>query len=262
MWNYAGGWRELFPSVNEACTFRGERIPFHGEVASLPWEQEVLADERRTRRGFDSGRTRARLRFASSGPSACAKAKRGRDRWHGERPVNGSGALRLGSPLRRSGPRSSSRAADSRSRPGRSSPPPSCGSRRRRGSSRVARGLAPAPLRGGGTVDLREIPGPEVGSHNDLYVTDLEEGWLTVFNPRLEPGLPGSSGITSCSGWIVLWQPFGGAVAPPLAGSYALGVEPWTSNTSLERSVAAGLASKPAGGASLSTTLRARLLSE
>src|SRR5690348_11910870 len=44
MWNYAGGWQELFPSVNEACTYRGRRIPFHGEVATLPWEHEVLAD--------------------------------------------------------------------------------------------------------------------------------------------------------------------------------------------------------------------------
>ena len=42
MWNYAGGWQELFPSVNEACVYRGERIPFHGEVASLPWEHEVV----------------------------------------------------------------------------------------------------------------------------------------------------------------------------------------------------------------------------
>ena len=45
-----------------------------------------------------------------------------------------------------------------------------------------------APLRDGGTVDLREIPGPETGSHDDLYVTDLDEGWLSVSNPRLSLG--------------------------------------------------------------------------
>src|SRR4029077_2142504 len=44
MWNYAGGWQELFPSVNEACAYRGKQIPFHGEVASLPWEHEVISD--------------------------------------------------------------------------------------------------------------------------------------------------------------------------------------------------------------------------
>ena len=45
MWNYAGGWQELFPSVNAACNYRGREIPFHGEVASLPWEHEVLDGE-------------------------------------------------------------------------------------------------------------------------------------------------------------------------------------------------------------------------
>src|SRR6266581_3346376 len=44
MWNYAGGWQELFPSVNESCSYRGRRIPFHGEVATLPWQHEVLSD--------------------------------------------------------------------------------------------------------------------------------------------------------------------------------------------------------------------------
>src|SRR5262249_35828307 len=28
---YAGGWQELFPSCNDACTYRGQAIPFHGE---------------------------------------------------------------------------------------------------------------------------------------------------------------------------------------------------------------------------------------
>ena len=41
--NYAGGWQELFPSAGDPCTYRGEPIPFHGEVATLPWELEILA---------------------------------------------------------------------------------------------------------------------------------------------------------------------------------------------------------------------------
>jgi hypothetical protein len=44
MWNYEGGWQELLPSVNEACTYRGRPIPFHGEVATLPWEYELADD--------------------------------------------------------------------------------------------------------------------------------------------------------------------------------------------------------------------------
>src|SRR5687768_16814447 len=31
--NYQGTWQELFPNVNEAASYRGKQIPFHGEVA-------------------------------------------------------------------------------------------------------------------------------------------------------------------------------------------------------------------------------------
>src|SRR2546428_8675021 len=56
MWNYAGGWQELFPSMNESCAYCGRRIPFHGEVATLPWEHEVLSD---------GGEGRAAVRFTT-----------------------------------------------------------------------------------------------------------------------------------------------------------------------------------------------------
>ena len=48
LWNYEGGWQELLPNVNDACTYDGSQIPFHGEVATLPWDWEVVqadADE-------------------------------------------------------------------------------------------------------------------------------------------------------------------------------------------------------------------------
>ena len=116
-----------------------------------------------------------------------------------------------------------------------------------------------APLRAGGTVDLRDVPGPETGSHDDLYVTDLDEGWLAVSNPRLNLTFR-LEWEHEVFGWIVLWQPYGGAVAPPLTGSYALGIEPWTSRLNLEQAVEAGTANELAGGASFTTSLRARLL--
>src|SRR5207253_2566318 len=115
-----------------------------------------------------------------------------------------------------------------------------------------------APLRTGGTVDLREIPGPEAQSHDDLYLTDLEAGRLSVTNPRL--------GLAFELEWdpavfryVVLWQPYGGARAQPLAGAYALGVEPWTSRLDLEQAVEAGEAIELAGGARFEAALRARV---
>ena len=35
--NYGGGWQALFPSAGDATTYRSAVIPFHGEVATLPW---------------------------------------------------------------------------------------------------------------------------------------------------------------------------------------------------------------------------------
>jgi hypothetical protein len=261
MWNYAGGWQELFPSVNEACVYRGERIPFHGEVASLPWEHEVLdgdGDEVRVRFRTDSRVTPFRVERTLGLREGEAElvidstvSNRSTEAAHfvwGHHCVVGPPFLepgcRLDIPARTIVTQPELWEAETaRLEPGRRVPWPL------------------APLRYGGTVDLREIPGPEVGSHDDLYVTDLDEGWLEVSNPRLRLGFR-LEWDHELFRWIVLWQPFGGAVAPPLAGSYALGIEPWTSNVSLEKSVAAGVATELAGGASLSTTVRARLLSE
>ncbi len=57
----------------------------------------------------------------------------------------------------------------------------------------------------------------------------------------------------------MLWQPYGGVRAKPLSGSYALGVEPWTSRLTLEGAVEAGEAIELAGGTRLATTVGARL---
>ncbi len=42
--NYEGGWQELFPNHGDACTFRGQAMPMHGEVALLPWDMQVMQD--------------------------------------------------------------------------------------------------------------------------------------------------------------------------------------------------------------------------
>jgi galactose mutarotase-like enzyme len=115
-----------------------------------------------------------------------------------------------------------------------------------------------ARLRGGGTVDLRAVPGPEAGSHDDLFVGGFAEGYATVANSRL--------GLTftlrwdeRIYPWVVLWQPYGGARDPSLAGSYALAVEPWTSRHCLARALEAGEATWLEPGESLSTTVVAAI---
>jgi hypothetical protein len=114
-----------------------------------------------------------------------------------------------------------------------------------------------AKRRDGGEVDLREVPGVEAGSHDDVYLTDLDAGWVAVENPGLgfvfrldfDPAL---------FRWLVSWQAYGGAHALPLAGAYALGIEPWTSSLPLEQAAADGSAVVLGPGERLTTTVRAR----
>jgi galactose mutarotase-like enzyme len=261
LWNYGGGWQELFPSVNEPCTYRGRAIPFHGEVASLAWEHEVLdpgdgAGEACVRLWTRSRLTpfllQRTLRLSAVEPELEIEGAVTNESSEPAHFVWGHHCV-VGPPFLEAGCRLAIpartivtspelwEAETARLEPGRRAPWPL------------------APLRAGGSVDLRDVPGPAAGSHDDLYVTDLEEGWLEVSNPRLELTLrlewdPG------VFGWVVLWQPYGGALAPPLAGSYALGVEPWTSMLNLERAVEAGEAIELAPGARFLTTVRALVL--
>src|SRR5207253_2613898 len=43
--NYEGGWQELFPNTNDPASYRGISVPFHGEVATLPWSWSVAAGD-------------------------------------------------------------------------------------------------------------------------------------------------------------------------------------------------------------------------
>lgn len=259
MWNYAGGWQELFPSVNESCSYRGAPIPFHGEVACLQWEYEVLAaDGVEARVRF---RTRSRLTpfvlertlsLRAEDTSLLIEETVVNESLDDAHFVWGHHCV-VGPPFLEAGCRLDIPARTivtspelwepetARLEPGRREPWPR------------------APLRTGGTVDLRDIPGTETGSHDDLYVTDLDDGWLAVSNPRLDLTFR-LEWDHRLFGWIVLWQPYGGALAEPLSGSYALGIEPWTSMLCLERAVAEGVAIEVPAGGSVMTSLRAHVL--
>src|SRR3954453_4342477 len=241
MWNYAGGWQELFPSVNEACTYRGRRIPFHGEVATLPWEYEVLSDSevRFTTRcretTFELERTLrvdgAKLEVESVATNV------------GDEPAHfvwGQHCV-IGAPLLEQGCRLELPARTIVTRPELWEPETAALEPGQREAWPNAR------LRGGGWTDLRAVPGPEHRSHDDLYAGDLEETWLAVTNPRL--------GLTfrlewepAELAWVTVWRAYGGPAAPPLRGSSALGVEPWTSRLNLADAVAAGEAIELAPG--------------
>jgi len=255
MWNYAGGWQELFPSVNDTCTYRGRRIPFHGEVASLPWTYD----------GTDEGtagpsatfvttcrQTPFRLRRTvtlADAESALDVASVATN--HSAKPAHlvWGQHLVVGPPFLEAGCRLDLPARTLVTAPTLWEPE----------TARLEPGQEEhwphARLRGGGTVDLSEIPGAETGSHDELYVTDLDEGRVSVLNYRLGLAVE-LTWEADLYRWVILWQPYGGAEALPLRGSYALGIEPWTSRHDLERSEAAGTAIELGPGESLESVVR------
>ncbi len=247
--NYEGGWQELLPNANDACAVDGVELPFHGEVALLAWEASQ-PDGRSARLTVRSRLLPLRLervmRLDPDRPELVvegAVANVGDERV----PFVWGQHLVLGPPFIEAGCRLDLPATTivtapqvweetARLEPGQQS------------------GWPHARLRTGGTVDLREVPGPEAGSHDDLFVGGFSEGRAAVTNPRL--------GLTfrlrwdsEVYPWVVLWQPYGGAADPSLAGSYALGLEPWTSRHNLAGALEAGEARWLDPGESLATTL-------
>jgi hypothetical protein len=107
-------------------------------------------------------------------------------------------------------------------------------------------------------VDLRHVPGPDAHTHDDVILTDFEQGSLSVTNPRLGLAfhLDWDAGVFR---YAMLWMPFGGADMPPLTGIYGLGVEPWASPGNLAQALDQGEALMLEPGQKLATTLRITL---
>lgn len=257
--NYEGGWQELFPSANDACEYRGRSIPFHGEVAMLPWQFQVLRnDEQETalhlavtcrRTPFYLERT-LRLFHGESRLLVQGKVTNLGDEpfefvWGHHLTLGGDfleegclldcPATRLFTPPQLFEPQTARLAAAQDEH-------------------------WPLALgRNGERVDLRYIPGPHAHSHDDVILGGLPYGAYTVTNPRL--GLRFSlEWDAAVFPWVMLWQPYGGADLPPLTGIYGAGLEPWSAPAPLAQAAAAGQATRLAPSANLETELVAAVL--
>jgi hypothetical protein len=253
--NYEGGWQELLPNTNDACSHRGSPVPFHGEVATRPWSVSVEA--------ADAGQVAVRLTVECV--TVPLRLERLMSLRSGERRLvlservtNRSGAAVqfvwghhcvLGPPLVAAG-------AELRTPAGTIITPPEPWEDTARLEPGQRSAWPMARRRGGGEVDLSRVPGPEAASHDDVFLTGLGGGWAEVGNPALEVAfrLEWDPGVF---GWIISWQAFGGARAMPLGGAYALGIEPWATGGNLEQAVTAGDALRLAGHAQLETQLTA-----
>jgi hypothetical protein len=256
--NYEGGWQELLPNAGDPCAHRGRELPFHGEVATAAWAWEA------TERSPDG----VAARFAVDCPITPLRLERRM------RLAAGSSALELAETVTNLGDSPEQFVWGHHCVLG--APLVAAGARLRAPARTVItipevweetaqlapgqRSLWPyARLRGGGDVDLSEIPGPDHGSHDDVYLCDLEAGWVEVVNDSLGLGFR-LDWDASVFRWIISWQPYGGAHAMPLAGTYALGIEPWVTGGNLAQAVADGTALELPPGGSLHTVITATIL--
>jgi Domain of unknown function (DUF4432) len=253
--NYEGGWQELFPNPGDAYEVPGITLPFHGEVALLPWEYVVERDDEqetsirfsvrceqmpfklerlmRLRQGMPALEITGTVTNLAPAPAHFC--------W-GHHIVLGGDFLEAGCSLEVPArtivtPEEAFEPATVRLAPGQNEPWPWARGRRQ-----------------GEQFDLRRIPGPEAHSHDDVYLVDLEKGAVNVVNPRLglRFWLDWDAHIFKC---LVNWQPFGGSDLPPLTGIYGVGIEPWVSRFGLAQAIEAGEALRLDAGASLSTRL-------
>lgn len=257
LYNYAGGWQELFPSANDACVYRGKQIPFHGEVATMPWHYTVTGnslDEVAVMFWVVCRQTPFRL-------ERMMRLRRGTPTLYLEETVTNISSdiahfvwgqhCVLGAPFIEEGCRLYA-PAQTLVTPASLYEP----------SARLEpaqRSLWPmAALRTGGVADMQLVCGPTLEAHDEFFLSDLSAGWVAVTNPRLN--------LTFNLMWdaavfrgIQIWQPYGGAHAMPLTGIYGLGIEPWVTQHNLEQAVEADEAIELAGGMSFSTELRATI---
>ena len=256
--NYEGGWQELFPNANDACVHRGRAVPFHGEVATRSWAYEVAeqsGDAVAVRFAVDCRCLPfrvERLMRLRAGSATLELEGTVTNLGSGTEPFVWGHHCMLGPPLVAEGARLRTAARTITT-------PPQVWEE----TARLApgqRGPWPhARLRSGGHADLSAVAGPDLGSHDDAYLTDLDGGWAEVVNDRAGLGIR-LEWDPAVFRWIVAWQPYGGARAMPLRGVYGLGVEPWVSRGNLEQSVAEGSALELGAGASLTTALTATVL--
>jgi galactose mutarotase-like enzyme len=254
--NYEGGWQELFPNPGDAYDYKGTLLPFHGEVALLPWVHTILRNDpeeaglrlsvechhtpfrlervMRLRRGLTYLEIDETVTNLSDAPAFFS--------W-GHHIVLGGDFLEDGCLLEIPArtiktPVEFYEPATARLAAGQNEPWP------------VARGRNP-----GESFDLRRVLGPDAHLHDDIYLTDIEKGILHVDNPRLRLKfwLEWDAALFGC---VVNWRPFGGADMPPLTGIYGLGIEPWVTDLGLAEAINQGKALR----LDPSESLHARLL--
>jgi hypothetical protein len=248
---YAGGWQELFPNAGDPTSVDGIDFPFHGEAATASW----IVDEHEggIRARFTSSTTGLELtrvmRFADT-PATLILNETVANSASNDRHFTWGHHLVLGAPFLDAGCRLDLPVTWGwiPSLPG--------DAHRLEPTERFT--WPNAIGRDGLPIDLRDVPGPEVDSHDGLYMTGLESGYLAAENPQLGMRFE-ISFDPHVFPWVTLWMPYGGLHEPPLKNMYGVGIEPWRTPLPLAEAIEAGEALLLAPGKDIQTELRVQV---
>lgn len=250
---WSGGWQLLLPNAGSATQHGGVELGFHGEAAVSPWACRLDGD------GATLSTTLARSPFRIERRLMLAPGSRtlvvrervtnvGRDAEHlmwVHHPLVGPPLLEAGCRIT-----TDARTVTVDADVNHPTNPLQPG----------ARGAWPhAPLKGGGTMDLSRVPGPEAGITYTAYLSDFADGWLAVTNPRLDLGIRWDwSADVLPYAWLFA-EIHASSGYPWYKRAYVLGVEPASSVPAqgLTRALAEGTALTLAAGESRELEIRA-----
>ena len=258
--NYGGGWQELLPSCNDACTYEGVELPFHGEVATVALGRRRSAPATAMPSSW-SGACAARARRSRSSGACCSSAGQPtltlRERV--ENLSADAAPARVGAPLRRRRAVPRGRLPAARAREDDRDAARDLGGHRATapGPARAVAGRAAAGRRAHRPARRARARVPTRTTTSSS--TDLEDGTIAVENPRLGRTFRLALRSTRCSAG---WSPG----SPTAARTRCRSRAPTRSASSPgSRSATSSRPSPPArpielaGGASLETTLTAAI---
>jgi hypothetical protein len=255
---WEGGWQECFPNGGSPSNYNGAEFGQHGEIHMIPWRHSVLEDSpeqvsvklwvRTYRTPFLVEKT---LTLRRHSPILVLQERITNqsdvpvDYMWGHHPVFGWPFLEPGCvvdfPRCKALVHERGFSPDNTLEPGAEFTWPH------------------APARDGRQVDLSVTPPLDMHVENLVYLTDLEQGWYALTNPRLGVGI-GMTWPKEIFPYIWFWQNYhGGRSYMWYRRHYNVGIEPWTSMPSdgLVEATRRGTACQLAGGASVSLEWRA-----
>ena len=256
MEHYPGGWQEIFPNGGDECSYKDALMNFHGEASTLPWEFNVLhADEKTISVEFSvqlfrSPFTVSRIMTIERGSPVISFKERvenlAEEEMHfmwGHHPAFGAPFLAEGCQIQVP------------ARTFRTHPSANTEAARLKGDYST---LWPhAETEEGEKVDMSVVPSADQRAAEMGYVTDLEAGWYSIFNPEYDLGFS-MSWNKDVFPHIWYWQELKGSFGYPFYGRcYTMALEPFNCipGTGLEYAVANDLAPCLEAGGTLETEL-------